>query len=73
MFEKSDNANKININIKGINTNNHENNVPPPLHIIFNNHVQNAIYTALNIKIYMLFSVVHPRAPKQYILSFPKF
>jgi hypothetical protein len=51
MFEKSDNANKMNINMKGNNTNNHENAVAPPLHITFNNHVQNIIYTALKMKI----------------------
>lgn len=51
MFEKSDNANKININMKGINTSNHENEVAPPLHITFNSQVQNTIYTALKMKI----------------------
>ena len=51
MFEKSDNANKMNINMKGNNTNNHENAVAPPLHITFNNHVQNTMYTALKMKI----------------------
>jgi hypothetical protein len=51
--------------MNGNSTSNHENIVPPPLHITFNNHVQNRIYTAWKTNKYMEFSLLQPNKPRQ--------
>ena len=51
--------------MNGNSTSNHENIVPPPLHITFNNHVQNNIYTAWKANKYIEFSLLQPNKPRQ--------
>lgn len=50
----------------GINNNSHEILVKPELHIKFNIHVQNRMYTNLTKKIAVTFVTSHSYAPKQY-------
>jgi len=50
---------KININMIGNNTNNHDNGVYPALQNVSNNHVQNKTYNILNINIFVVFGTTH--------------
>ena len=59
--------------ITGINTNSHEILVKPELHIKFNIHVQNRMYTNLTKKIAVTFVTSHSYAPKQYTSTLFRF
>jgi hypothetical protein len=63
---------KNNSNI-GNNTNTHANAVAPPRQMIFNNHVQNNMYTSLMTKTIVVFETSQVYDPKQYIFVFPIF
>jgi hypothetical protein len=59
--------------ITGNNNNNHAMMGEPDLHIKFNIHVQNKIYTNLTKKIAVTFVTSHSYAPKQYTSTLFRF
>ena len=59
--------------IMGIKTKSHEILVKPELHIKFNIHVQNRIYTNLTKKMAVTFVTSHSYAPKQYTSTLFRF
>lgn len=64
--------NKIN-NKNGNNTRNHEIYLCPLLHIRFNIHVQNNIYTSFNIIMRIVLGTLQLKLPTQYFEVFPEF